>query len=120
MGLFWVMEEGMIAHCELFHETSMCECLCVSRREICPCKTKRGLFLNFREFIISRSVDYIFNAVVQVETGQKAIVVVVVGILPMINTKGFASPLLLCLFYLFRPTDISEFSLDLHQSELSH
>lgn len=33
MGLFWVMEEGTIAHCELFHETSMCECLCVSRKE---------------------------------------------------------------------------------------
>lgn len=83
----------MIAHCELFHETSMCECLCVSRREICPCRTKKGLFLNFREFIISRSLDYIFNAVVQVEIGQK-VIVVVVGILPMINTKGFASPLL--------------------------
>lgn len=33
-------------------------------------------------------------AVVRVETGQKVIVVFVVGILPTINTKRFASPLL--------------------------
>lgn len=58
--------------------------MCEQKRKICPCKTKKGLFLNFREFIISRSLDYIFNAVVQVETGQKVIAVFVVGILPMI------------------------------------
>lgn len=33
MGFFWVMKKEMIVCCELFHETSTCEGLCVSRRE---------------------------------------------------------------------------------------
>lgn len=49
------------------------------------------MFLSFREFIISRPFDYIFNAVVQVEAEQKVIVVFVVV---MINTNRFVSPLL--------------------------
>lgn len=41
MGLFWVMEKGMILQCELFHETNMWASLYEQKRKIRPCKTKK-------------------------------------------------------------------------------
>jgi len=60
---------------------------CKQKRKTCPWKTKTGLLLKFREFIVISSLDYNVNAVLQVETGHKVMVVFVVGILPVINTK---------------------------------
>lgn len=88
IGLFWVMEEGgTVAHCELFHGASMWVSVWAEEKDLS--------LQNKTRFVPECQRIY---AVVRVETGQKVIVVFVVGILPMINTKRFASPLLYALF----------------------
>lgn len=79
-----ILSHGGGNDCSLWtcHETSMCEQKFLSLQN-----NKKGWFLNFREFIISKSLDYIFDVFVQVDTRKKAIVVFSVGILPVIIQK---------------------------------